>query len=356
MSWTTVCDLPFTSYQSTLALDATSFHNNAQLMGSIAPQRTYVTFQHPDDQVVIPVKDESLQRFTCLNVEAAIFPTPSTHRLNIVEGWMSFALIIEADRRLIGSIYDGHNWVMVTSGSTLVPFNQWSSVSFPYDGVCIGRLMLNGTNVGSNINMPTGMRQPHQNITIGHWPSGDSRYTFTGHIGHVRIERRDYEDFWRDTMQNMLCHRKLAPRQVAAMRELIAITRSLDPITLESLRECAMARSEKLLQFFHGLRAGNMRAIAVQRQLGDRLRGAWCCGPDVLSIKHSLLDFFRSQAGQPESPERAQFMSALNGFLEISTMCNRTGPPFDRMRELLLIIIPELAFMQVELEQLIEHI
>lgn len=356
MTWTTVCDFPFREYQPNLALDVTDFHNDAQISGSIITHDKYVTFEHPDDQLVIPVKDDSLQRFTGLKVEAVVYPTTNTRRLNIVEGWMSFAFFIESDRTLFGTVYDGQNWVPVTSNNVLVPLNEWSRVSFEYDGVCIGKLTLNGARVGANINMPMGMHQPRQNITIGHWPSGDGRYTFMGEMGRVRISRRDYEDFWRDTVLNLVCRRQFSPRQADAMKELIVIMNSLDSKTKEAIQKCAKARSEKMLKLFRTLRAGNKDNIVVQQQLGDRLLEAWCCKHDVRKVKQIMLEFFGNQAGPPDSEHRRQFLKILDELFEVSAMCENNGPPFDRMRELLLIAIPELAYLQVEMRQLIEVI
>lgn len=356
MLWTAVCDLPFREYLPQIALDATDFNNDAKILGNIVTHAKYVTFQHPEDQLVIPVKDESLQRFIGLKVEAIIYPTESKRRLNIIEGWMSFAFFIESDQRLVAGIYDGQKWEPVTSGNSLVPLNKWSRVSFEYDGVCIGRLTLNGERVGVNINMPMGIHQPYQNITIGHWPSGDGRYTFMGEMGHVRISRRDYEDFWQGTVQNLFCQRKFNPRQADAMKELLVMIDSLDPRTKEQIQKCAKARSEKLLKLFRTLRAGNKDNIVIQQQLGNDLLKAWCCKHDVWKVKQILLEFFQGQAGPSGSEQRSKFLKILDEYFEIGIMCEKKGPPFDRMRELLLIVVPELSYLQVEIKQLIEMI
>ena len=63
MLWTTVCDLTFQEYKSNLVLDSTDFHNNAKIKGSITSNPKYVSFKNPNDQLVVLVKDESLQRF-----------------------------------------------------------------------------------------------------------------------------------------------------------------------------------------------------------------------------------------------------------------------------------------------------
>lgn len=356
MIWTTVCDLPFLNYQPNLAIDTSDFKNNAQILGNVLTHNKYVTLKNPDDQLVIPVKDDSLQRFTALKIEAIINPTSIPHRLNIVEGWMSFAFFIESNQKLTATIYDGKNWVQITSIATLVPLNQWSRVSFSYDGVCIGRLTIDSKTIGTNINMPLGMRQPQQNITIGHWPSGDSRYTFIGDIGHVRIDRRDYEDFWKGAVLNLFCNRHLDARQADALKELLALMDLIDPKAKEALRKCVKERSDKLLELFRTLRAGNMQNIATQKQLGNALRNAWCCKLNIPKAKQTLLDLLKRMAGPPDSRARKQFKKTLEEFLKLSSMCQKKGYPYDRMRELIIIALPELSLLQIEVEQLIQNI
>jgi hypothetical protein len=371
MTWTIVSDLRMRQYDQDKVLDSSSFHNDGKIFGNIVTHPKYLTFQGPDDQLEIYVKDDSLQRFTAVRAEAVIRPSPVTRRTNIVTGWMSFSFFVEHDRRLMGTIYDGQNWIECSSGTTLVPFGQWSRVCFEYDGICVGRVFLNGQQVGANINMPTGMYQPREILTVGHWPRGDARYTFVGEMGHVRVSRRDYEDFWRTAVKNLFCGRVLTTRQAAAMAELFELLNSLDPKTQEVIQNCARARAERMIALLHNLLAGDARAIAAHHRLGLNLRQAWCCRGDVREIRKALLDFFRRQAGPPGSQQRAQFMIALDELRQIGDMCTHEeppgcrpklpwqippAPPFERARKLLLTAVPELAIFEAELDQIIEMI
>lgn len=356
MSWTMVSDLLFTRYQANKVLDNTDFHNDAEIVGNPLVHQKYVSLQHPDDQLVIAVRDDSLQRFTCLRVEALIRPTLSGRRLNIVEGWMSFAFFVEADQRLFGGIFDGQDWVPVQSGNNLVPLNQWSRVSFEYDGICLGRLKLNGASVGTNVSMPLGMRQPQQNITLGHWPSGDGRYTFVGDLGHVRISRRDYEDFLRDAWALLFCQRRLLPHQAEALKKFILMAKLLDERTKEALRRCALDRSEELLKLLRTFWADNQREIILQEKLAADLRQAWCCTYDPYRATHILQEYLKRHAGAPGTRRRAAFQQAVNRFSQLSAMCAFPGDRFDRLRQLLAAASPELSSLQEELEQLFQEL
>jgi len=352
MHWTLVCDFPFVRYQAGRAVDVSDFHNDAQIAGTVVPNPGFVRFQAGDAQLIVPVQGDSLQRFMGLAIEARVCPLPAGRRQNIVEGWMSFALFIEPDQRLVATIYDGQTWVGVQSPPGTVPFGQWSDVSFEYDGICTARLELDGAVVGSSITMPVGMRQPHQNVTIGHWPAGDDRYTFTGDIGRVTILRRDYEDLWRDAADSMLCNRRLSPAQVVAMKEIAQHLESLDGRTMSRLRQLAAAQTESLFRILHRLRAGNRRRIADHRRFGNEALAAWCCGADLDRLKAAVLRFVNGQAGAPGTRQREEFKSLLTELTSSASPVDWNRPPFDRIRELFLTVIPESAFAESWLNHL----
>lgn len=356
MSWTTVCDLPMTSYQANRVLDATEFHNDALLLGNLVPHPQYVTFQGPDAQLEVLVRDDSLTRFAGLRVQALIRPEAIVHRYNIAEGWMSFAFFIEADGRLMATIYDGQQWIGPDSGANTIPPQVWSRVSFEYDGVSIAKLTLNGAVVGSRFDMPVGIRQPQQVIALGHWPRGDGRYTLRGDLGHVRMERRDYEDFWRDAMHIAFCRRRLTPLQADAKREIEYLLSTLDPLERERLRECAIRQSERMRSFLHRLRTLDPRGGVRLRQLGERLRAAWCCSFNAPAARKALEEYMASLAGQPGSEERIRFEGLVDEFLAIGTMCAWPGAPYDRIRELGLILFPELQSFELDLRQIAEAV
>ncbi len=352
MSWTTVCDLPMTRYDANRVTDETNFQNHAVIRGSVAQRPGYVSFQGDDAQLEIPVRDDSLQRFAALRVQALVRPEAITRRYNIVEGWMSFAFFIESDGRLVAGVYDGQRWVGPESGTTTVPANRWSRVAFQHDGVSHGFLTLDGNVVGRSNDMPPVVHQPQQVIALGHWPRGDGRYTFRGRLGHVRIERRDYEDFWRDAMATAFCERRLSPRQADAVREIFHIFDSLDSKEKERLRVCAAAQSERLRKLLHDLRGRGRRDRVRLRQLGDRLRSAWCCIADEAAIRDGLREYFESVSGPPGSDDARFFREAFEEFVDISRMCAWQGQPYDRIRELASILLPELRTAEADLRDI----
>ena len=342
MTWTVVCNLPMKDYQNNQVLDTTSFQNHANIIGSVNQNHEYVNIYADNGQIEIPITNDSLNKFTALRIQALIKPQTITRRFNIVEGWMSFAFVIEADGRLHGTIYDGHQWDGPDSGSNKVPANQWSRVSFEYDGVSYGKVTLNGNIVGTKMGLPTSIYQPQQVITLGHWPRGDNRYTFKGQIGHVRIEKRDYEDYWRDAMVTAFCRKPLSSKQMAALTELEYIINNLDEKETLILKRCAAKQSKLICEWLHKMRSLVPRGYYVLRKLGMNLREAWCCIPNIGKIKGELLNFFRSFDFETGSSELEQFMVLMEEFFKIAHLCEKKGQPFDRITELNKILFPEL--------------
>lgn len=349
MGWTTVCDLPMDSFQANRVLDTTEFNNHATIQGNIETRQGYVRYQGSDAQLEIPVANDSLARFAALRIQALIRPKTITRRFNIAEGWMSFAFIIESDGRLRGTIYDGHNWIGPDSGAKTIPPNEWSRVSFEYDGVSIGQLTINEEIVGRRLDMSPGLAQPQQVISLGHWPRGDGRYTLEGDLGHVRIDRRDHDNYLRDALAMALCKRRLSPRQAAAMQEIDLLAKSVDQAQIEEIMQCFMEQCKRMRVFLHNLRSWTTGREGNLQLLAKKLRAAWCCSYNASEAENALYTFFHANAGQPGSQERQRFLDAVEEFLQISTQCRWEGEPFDRIRELCLIIWPELAHFETDL-------
>ena len=352
MSWTIVCDLTMSDYQDSMVIDKTHFKNNARISGPVERHSGFVRFLGPDSQLEIPADTDSLNRFFALRIQAFVRPHPIAHRYNIVEGWMSFALFIESDGRLMGTIFDGNKWKGPDSKGRTVPANQWSRICMEYDGVGIVSLKLNGKVVGSIFDAPYKIFPPRQVIAIGHWPKGDGRYTFSGDLGHIRIERRDYEDIWRDTINTLYCRRRLNPDQLRARREMEYLLSTLPPDEQKKLQECSRKQLELLRKLIHRLRGQNPKETAIMRRIGRMLINAWCCAMDIDETRRLIRAFFRSLQKHPGDTRSLEAL--LDEFLQISYQCTRKGHPYDRIRELFFVIFPELRNFELSLRQIIK--
>lgn len=357
MSWTTVFDVSFQGQSNNIITDSSRFHNDAENISNIKFFNNYANFDNPDDRIIIPIKNNSLQEFKGLKIECNIYPILNNNRFNLVEGLMSFAFFIEADKKLMATIYDGNNWVNVKSSED-IPTNQWSKVSFQYDGISIGKLVLNGNVIGINCNMPTGMLQPQTIIAIGHWPNGDNRYTYQGKIKTVKIKRRNIEDIAYDQYKFLFCKKThLNYEQSLALKEIFLILDSLDEKTKKEINNWASKHSDKILQLINTLRQGSMRNIAIHRDFVRVVSKIWCEERNTDGIKHSIEYLFNNMFDKNNSSEYQQLEKIITDCLEIILTDCIDNEILKKIEQLFYIVIPEISDLNNnELEKLLKHI
>ena len=111
-------------------------------------------------------------------------------RQNLIEGYLSFALAVGADRSIGGSIVDANGaWTGAQSSAGVVSHSQWHEVTFVHDGFSACRVDLDGTTVAESFDVLGPVRPPNDlyGIAIGHWPDPDDRYSFIGEIDDVKV-------------------------------------------------------------------------------------------------------------------------------------------------------------------------
>lgn len=99
--------------------------------------------------VSIPRLDryDALDEFT---IQATVLVTDTNSRQNIIEGQTPpVALFVDRGGKLVGSVHTAQGWKSVTSGSTTLPKNRSTPVSFSRDKAGMMRLEIKGQSVGS---------------------------------------------------------------------------------------------------------------------------------------------------------------------------------------------------------------
>ena len=181
-------------YTDGKAADRSGFGNDGRIEGPTpAPGRadgsTALAFNGVGDRVVVP-PSASLRSFRALRVSAWIWLAGLGGRRTIVEGYGSFALLLEPDGILEGTIYNGSRWEGVRSRPGLLPFSTWVKVSYVYDGTNTSALYLDDRRVAVNLR-PLGRIEPVDwpfGLNVGAWPDQDKR-GFKGRIEEVKIWR-----------------------------------------------------------------------------------------------------------------------------------------------------------------------
>jgi hypothetical protein len=121
-------------------------------------------------------------------------PAAPAERMNLVEGFVSFALLVENDRSVVLSIVDADgNWSAVGSPPGLAMPGVWHTVVAAHDGVSEARIALGPQVVGS----ARGIRGPVRSIgplgiAIGRWPDAPA-YQLHGQLSEVALYKFDPE-------------------------------------------------------------------------------------------------------------------------------------------------------------------
>lgn len=149
-------------------------------------------------------------------------PTGPARRHNLIEGYLSFALVIDPDGSLHGTILDrSGTWAGARSVPGIVTPGTWHTATWVHDGISGCRLDLDGTPVAEAYDVlgPVHGVQPLYGLAIGHWPDPDDRYSFEGEIDDVRVWI-DRPDAGRDLADPCCCdHREEADRAFDRLRD-----------------------------------------------------------------------------------------------------------------------------------------
>jgi hypothetical protein len=165
----------------------------------------------------------NLNDLGAIRVVVRFYHSPSAggaRRHNLIEGDRSFALFINPDRSLQGTIYDATaTWRGATSGPGLVAPNLWHQVEFVHDGIAQCQIYLNGALVAAayDVRGPVRSISP-DGLAIGHWPPDDPRYTFQGYIGEVHLYKYDPKEEVKQLLNPCCIDRKELDKVVERLR------------------------------------------------------------------------------------------------------------------------------------------
>jgi hypothetical protein len=111
-------------------------------------------------------------------------------RHTIIEGYLAFALFIDADCSIGGTFYNGFDWGGVRSLPGVVPLRQWLKLSFTYDGIDTSTIHINDVMCAheySPFGPVLGVEWPY-GLNVGAWPDAEKR-VFNGRIQELTLWR-----------------------------------------------------------------------------------------------------------------------------------------------------------------------
>jgi hypothetical protein len=185
---------------------------------------TAIRFDDLRSKVVVATRP-SLAGWPGFQVRALFRPDPYARRINLVEAGSAFALFVEPDGKLMGTIYDGHWWYGVSSAPGFIQPGRWYSAQFLYDTAQVMVLRVNGALVDLRPTKGAPVHELDQNgIQLGYWPGGDDRYTFAGLLGPVAISSLDPRETLVDSLRPYMCPE--GTRSPSRVDELSAVVES----------------------------------------------------------------------------------------------------------------------------------
>lgn len=132
----------------------------------------------------------SLENLGAVRAQVHFYWQPTgSHRHDLIEGELAFALFINPDGSLQGTILNSlGNWAGAKSAPGVVPTGQWHTAEFVHDGICHCELYLDGHVVAEDYSSPgpVGSVAAH-GLAIAHWPEPSDVYSFQGSIDSVRV-------------------------------------------------------------------------------------------------------------------------------------------------------------------------
>jgi hypothetical protein len=153
------------------------------------PSDRGLRFDGVDDRVVT-LPSASLSELGGVRVAVSGRLRAGGTRRTLVEGYLAFALQIEADGGLSGFVYAESQWRGVASPPGEIAAGRWFDAEFVYDGRDTFLLTLDGRVVAHRAQSAGSIGSPAWpfGLTIGAWPDGDRR-CFAGELAAVRVSR-----------------------------------------------------------------------------------------------------------------------------------------------------------------------
>jgi hypothetical protein len=189
------------TYINGMAFDASNNRNHGVPTGvtqAPPPYSPSFAFAAPNSQVVVRPAP-SLQDLIAIRARVTFNLEPRTanwHRYNLMEGHLSYALFIQPDGALMGTILDATgNWLGARSDPNTVTAGSWHEAELRHDGINECVVLLDGQAVATSYAARGPVRSVGAHgVAVGHWPETSGVYTFEGHIRESWLYKFDPVD------------------------------------------------------------------------------------------------------------------------------------------------------------------
>lgn len=172
------------TYLRNVAVDTSGYSNNG-IPVQVTPEYPGFLFNQPGSRITIPPA-AILQNLGAIQaaVRFKLQPSGVPRRFNLAEAFESFALFVNDDYSIQGTILDATStWNGPTSAAAVVSTGTTHTAVLFCDGVNSVQVYLDGALVAENYSIPGNVRTVGSlGIAVGHWPNPPDYYTFEGTI------------------------------------------------------------------------------------------------------------------------------------------------------------------------------
>jgi Concanavalin A-like lectin/glucanases superfamily len=185
-------------YANGMAFDLSGYRNHGvpyAVTNAPAPNAPGFTYADGESRVVVK-QSQSLQDLIAVRAISRFYLNPAgglTRRYNLIEGHLCFALFVNPDGSLSGTIVDANgNWEGAQSAPHIVQTDRWHEAEIRHDGINQCAIFLDGIPVGTSYAAPGPVGSVGPNgVAIGHWPEPSGQYTFDGVLRETWIYKYD---------------------------------------------------------------------------------------------------------------------------------------------------------------------
>lgn len=141
-----------------------------------------------EDSRVVVAPGPAFRRMTALRVTVAARVDEPAERSNLVEGYLSFAVVVLGDGSLQGGVYTRSQWLTVRSAPGAVVPGRWFTATYVCSAVDGALLYLDGEPVARDRRRPArigDVRWPF-GVNAAAWPDRDA-FVLAGAIRDLRL-------------------------------------------------------------------------------------------------------------------------------------------------------------------------
>jgi hypothetical protein len=148
-----------------------------------------LAFDGAHDRIYVP-PSPTLARPGGFRTDMVVNVEALGYRRTLIEGYLSFALYVEADGAVGGSVYRYKDWHSLQTASGAVRVGDWITVTLMYSSDGIMTLLLDGEQAAVDYRRlgPCNAIAWPFGLSIGAWPDADQR-VLKGRIEEVRLWR-----------------------------------------------------------------------------------------------------------------------------------------------------------------------